>query len=90
MLKPLFAIMARPSSRTTDHENALLEQALKTIWIKHQHAATVTYVAEWLLAHADPRAKDLGTMLFPYTKEGSMAVSLKVIAHSTRKILLLC
>lgn len=70
MLKPLFAIMARPSTRTTDHENALLEQALKAAWVNAQNAATVTHVAQWLLAHDDVRAKDLGTMLFPYTNEG--------------------
>jgi conjugal transfer ATP-binding protein TraC len=73
MLKPLVAMMAKPTSRITDHESAFLEQALKDAWEKHENAANVTAVADWLLKHGDPRAVDLGTSLFPYTAQGMYA-----------------
>lgn len=70
MLKPLLAMMAKPTSRITDHESALLEQALKAAWEQFGNATTITAVADVLLKQADSRAMDLGTSLFPYTKEG--------------------
>jgi conjugal transfer ATP-binding protein TraC len=70
MLKPLLAMMAKPNAKTSDHENALLEQVLKSAWEEKHQDACVTTVAKHLLAHEDTRANDLGTMLFPYTKAG--------------------
>ena len=71
MLKPLFALMAAPTRKTDDFENALLEKALIHTWEAHGNQAEVTHVASWLRAHQDARAKDLGEMLFTYTPEGS-------------------
>jgi conjugal transfer ATP-binding protein TraC len=40
-------------------------------WNAHKNDTTITHIAEWLLAHKDKEAQDLGMSLFPYTKEGS-------------------
>lgn len=73
LLRPMFALMAAPSRKTDDYENALIEQALQATWKKHQNLSTVTHVSEWLAQHKDVRVRDLGTMLHPYTKEGVYA-----------------
>jgi conjugal transfer ATP-binding protein TraC len=71
MLKPMFALMAAPTRKTNDFENALIEKALTSVWDRHGKNGEVTEVAKWLLVQEDLRAKDLGTMLYPYTREGS-------------------
>jgi conjugal transfer ATP-binding protein TraC len=70
LLKPLMAQMASPSAPLSDIQSSFIEQALKHAWqTKGSHAA-ITTVAEFLLAHDDSRARDLGTQLYPYTKGG--------------------
>jgi conjugal transfer ATP-binding protein TraC len=70
MLKSIVAMMAAPTGKTDDYENALLETALRDAWnLKHQRA-TMTDVSDILRANTDERAKKLGVMLIPYTKEG--------------------
>ncbi len=70
MLKSVLSLMAAPSRGTDDMESALLEQALFAVWQEYKNQATITHIAEWLLNHVDKKAQDLGTMLFPYTKDG--------------------
>lgn len=70
MLKSIVAMMAAPTGKTDDYENALIETALRDAWnLKHQQAS-ITDVSECLRANTDERAKKLGVMLIPYTKEG--------------------
>lgn len=71
MLKPMFSLMAAPSRKTTDFENALIEQAILKAWAQYGPETEVTAVAQILQSEKDERAKDLGTMLYPYTREGS-------------------
>lgn len=71
ILRPMFALMAAPSRKTDDYENALIEQALQATWESHGNKANVSAVADWLQQHKDKRAQDLGTMLHPYTKRGN-------------------
>ncbi len=73
LLKPLIAQMASPSAPVSDIQAAYIEQALKQAWASAGNRATITPVAEFLLAHEDPRARDLGTQLYPYTKYGMYA-----------------
>lgn len=73
MLKPLLAQMASPSAPVSDIQSSFIEQALNHAWHTYGNAATITPVAEFLLAHPDPRARDLGVQLFPYTKDGMYA-----------------
>lgn len=71
MLRPIFSIMAAPTQGTNDAENGLLSQAIHEAWKQKRTKATVTDVAEWLTSHSNPRAKELGIKLYPYTKDGA-------------------
>jgi conjugal transfer ATP-binding protein TraC len=73
MLKPLLSQMASPSAPTSDIQSAFIEQGLNYAWEKAGTSATITLVADFLLGHDDARARDLGTQLYPYTKEGMYA-----------------
>lgn len=73
MLKSIIATMAAPNQGTTDYENALIEKAIKVSWDNKHNEATITSVAEYLLAQPDERSITLGTMLMPYTKDGIYA-----------------
>lgn len=70
MLKSIVAMMAAPTGKTDDYENALIETALREAWNMKRQKATMTDVSERLRASADDRAKRLGVMLIPYTKDG--------------------
>ena len=70
MLKSVLALMAAPTQGLDDMEIALLEQAMLEVWQAHQQASTITLIAECLLKNTAPKARDLGTMLFPYTAKG--------------------
>ena len=65
--------MAAPTKGTTDPENSLIERAIFYVWGQKKNLATITDVARWLEAQDDPKAKDLGMVLTPYTKEGIYA-----------------
>ncbi len=70
MLKPVLILMAAPTRGVDDMEAALLEQAMLETWKIHKQTSTITDIANFLLQHEEKKAKDLGTMLFPYTQEG--------------------
>lgn len=70
LLKPLTALMARPSGHITDEEMSFIEQALKAVWTAKKQQATFTDVADFLNHTAHPIAKNLGILLFPYTRDG--------------------
>jgi conjugal transfer ATP-binding protein TraC len=68
MLKSVLCTMAGPTQGVDDLEASYLEQAMRETWRLKGTETTLTHVAQWLLAHGDKKAKDLGTMLYPYTK----------------------
>jgi conjugal transfer ATP-binding protein TraC len=70
MVKPIIALMAAPLRGTNDLENSLIEQAIQNVWGKLKNKATIDDVATNLALIDDPRAHDLSTMLYPYTKQG--------------------
>lgn len=70
LLKSVVCQMASPSRVTDDLENSYIEQAVRKVWQEYEKDGEVTAVAEYLLAHKDERANDLGHMLFPYTRNG--------------------
>lgn len=70
MLKPVLLLMAAPTQGVDDMGVAIMEQAMREVWKENGNKATVTHIAKWLLAQKDSRAKDLGTMLYPYTDQG--------------------
>lgn len=71
MLKSILALMAAPSHGVDDKGAALLEQAMLETWQVYKNETTITRIAEYLLNNDDPKANDLGQMLYPYTKNGT-------------------
>lgn len=82
-LKPLFIQMIAPSGLTSlgtpisDFEKSHIEIAIRAVWEKHGLHSHVTHVAEHLKTacsdgegKCDPRIRDLGVMLTPFTAEG--------------------
>lgn len=72
-LKSIISCMAAPNQGTTDLENSLIEMAIKEVWESKKNESTVTDIADWLKAHQDNVAKNLGIMLGPYSSGGSYA-----------------
>lgn len=70
MLLPVFGQMVSSKEELTELQEAFLQEALKKVWVTHGNQGNASLVADWLKSHADARAKDLGTMLYPYTLEG--------------------
>jgi conjugal transfer ATP-binding protein TraC len=70
LLNLIIRQMCKQTEDTSDLENALIQQAIQTVWEAHRRKATVSHVAEYLLNHVDARAKDLGLMLIPFTRDG--------------------
>lgn len=72
-LKSIIAYMAAPTEGTSDYDNAIIEEGIGAVWQAKKNSATISDVADWLKSHEDHRAKTLGTMLGPYTREGIYA-----------------
>ncbi len=70
MLKPLLAVMARPTTNTSDEETSFLEKALKAAWDEKGNEATITTVAEWLNKQNNGICNNLSDLLYTYTKDG--------------------
>lgn len=70
MLKSVVALMASPLGGATDDEMMFIEKALQQAWSSSGQKATMTTVAEALLAMKDPLAHRVGERLHPYTASG--------------------
>lgn len=70
LLNLIIRQMCKQTESTSDLENALIQNAITSVWGKHKGKARVSHVAQYLLSHDDPRAKDLGLMLVPFSKDG--------------------
>jgi len=70
MLKPLLAVMARPTGNTSDEETSFLEKALKAAWDEKGNDASITTVAQWLNGQKNGICKNLSDLLYSYTAEG--------------------
>ncbi len=73
LLKQLHAQMASPDAPLSPLQLAVLEQAIVASWKKYGADAEPTAVAAELavMGANDEAARDLATMLFPYTRDGS-------------------
>lgn len=71
MLKSVLAQMAAPKDGLNSLQTAYLEEAIKATWDAHGNQATISQVADWLLAHEEDSARRVGRMLYPYTRNGS-------------------
>jgi conjugal transfer ATP-binding protein TraC len=70
MLKKVLGLMASPSNCLDDKGAALLEKAMFETWKVYKNNTNISLIANWLLNNDDQKAKDLGQMLYPYTKNG--------------------
>jgi len=72
VLKSVIACMASTGNEEK-HEGSLIELALQDVWEKKGTKSTITDISESLRAMDDDKAKKLGIMLTPYTKNGVYA-----------------
>ncbi len=72
MLKSLIACMASTGTQEK-HEGSLIELAIQTVWDQKGSKATISDVSEVLQGMKDDKARMLGVMLTPYTKNGVYA-----------------
>ncbi len=70
-IKSIVSTMAAPTSHTSDLENVFIERAIQRAWESKGNQATITDIAFHLSQEEDERAKTLGILLNPYTKEGT-------------------
>jgi conjugal transfer ATP-binding protein TraC len=71
MIQSILVLMAAPSQGVDDKGAAMLSQAMLETWAQYKNQTTVTLISQWLTAHKDAKARDLGQMLFPYTDKGT-------------------
>lgn len=74
MLKQLLSQMASPVTPLDSTQLSYLEQAIVAVWRKHGPDSTITAVAAELSSGYEPIQRDLGVMLYPYTREGGYGV----------------
>ena len=70
LLIPIVGQMASPSRPLTDLERSFIEKAIRQAYGRLAAGTTITTVAEALAQAGDPRATDLATMLYPFTRRG--------------------
>lgn len=62
--------MAMSNDEASSLQESFLKKALQNVWQTKKSKGTVDDIRAWLLNHNDPRAKDLGEMLWAYSSEG--------------------
>lgn len=71
LLKAIFAKMAAPEGGLADFHMAAVEEKIKAAFSVFGRETDVSAVAEQCLSDSDPRVKDIGKQLYPYTRLGS-------------------
>jgi conjugal transfer ATP-binding protein TraC len=67
---PFIGAMIQGNPESDSIQMAFIEQAIKAVWDLKGNEGSITDIAAWLLKQPDIRAKDLGTILYPYTLDG--------------------
>lgn len=67
---PLICQMASPNEPLSSLYMSFLEQAIQKVFAKYGKESNITVVADDLAGSSDQRARDLATMLYPYTRKG--------------------
>ena len=70
MLLGIFTAMAFPTETIKDFQSANLRRHIKAVWDAHGNEATVDHLADSLLSDGEPRIRDIGACLYPFTKDG--------------------
>ncbi len=74
LLRTTILNMAAPSGHVDDYIAARVEEAIKSVWGVFGNRTTVTNVYDYLNKQNDSRLRDLGSMLFPWTDNGSYGI----------------
>lgn len=70
LIAAVFAAMVAPTSTLSDFQTATLKRTLKDLHELLGGSVTIDLVAESLAEEVDPRIRDLGVQLFPFTSQG--------------------
>lgn len=70
MIGSLLCTMAAPTEGTTDHQTALIKEAVSNVWHEKKQQATITDVSNYLRSQQDREMVRLGDMLTPYGRLG--------------------
>jgi len=78
MLRPVVAQMVSPNAPLDQYQLSWLDIAIRAVWYDHGRDATLTQLAEHLKTackdeddRCDPRVRDMGVQLFPFTADGA-------------------
>lgn len=69
-IKPILQVMVAPTKGTEDKHNSRLERALKDAWNRYKQATTIDHIYQSLIVDPNPNYRELGDMLFSFTREG--------------------
>lgn len=70
LIAAVFSAMVAPTSSLSDFQTATLKRILKDLNEVLGRAVTIDLVADALSEEPDPRIRDLGAQLFPFTTQG--------------------
>lgn len=70
MVKQVLTSMISPSGTLEEIENSFLQMALDAVLKEKQNKTEVSDIASWFLAHGDQRARDMGTRLYAFSRDG--------------------
>ena len=70
MIKSIIAVMACPTDKITDYQNAMIERAITTVIAEKGTKTEIEDIARWLESSGDEVSRQLGVMLTPYVKGG--------------------
>jgi conjugal transfer ATP-binding protein TraC len=78
MLRPVIAQMVSPNAPLDQYQLSWLDIAIRAVWFEHGRKGTITQLAEHLKTackdeddKCDPRVREMGIQLFPFTDDGS-------------------
>ncbi len=71
LILPILAKMVAPKRGTTDIEDSILARVLQETWVLKKNKTTITDIAKKLQAEGTEISRDLATMLFQYSDQGS-------------------
>lgn len=66
----ILGTMAAPKAGTNDLQQPMLQRAVIEVWQQKGSKAEITDIAKWLSNRDEEYAKELGNMLFPFTRDG--------------------
>jgi len=72
LIQAIIEKMAAPEEGLDDYRRSRIEEAVKAVWGRMGTSATITDIADYLNHQDDPRVSDIGSMLYAFTRHGSL------------------